>query len=152
MSSLYAHILLPTDGSQLATRGAKSGVKLAEALGAKVTVVFVGMPFTVAVYGGAEVFYASPSSPREHKRFTQEAAEKALAPVALAAERAGVKCATLLEVSAKPWEGIVKAARTGKCDAIVMASHGRTGVAGLLLGSQTQRVLAHSKIPVLVIR
>jgi nucleotide-binding universal stress UspA family protein len=63
-----------------------------------------------------------------------------------------VDCATLLEVDSKPWEGILKTARSRKCDAIVMGSHGRSGLGGLLLGSETQRVLAHSKIPVLVIR
>ena len=152
MSTLYAHILLPTDGSQLATRGAKAGLKLAKALGAKTTVVFVAMPYTAAVYGGAEVFYAGPSSPVEHKRFMQAAAEKAFAPVVLAATRAAVECATFLAVNSRPWEGILKTARARKCDAIVMASHGRAGVAGLFLGSETQRVLAHSKIPVLVIR
>jgi nucleotide-binding universal stress UspA family protein len=152
MKALYPHILLPTDGSALATRGAKAGVRLARAIGSRITVVFVAPPFTAAVYGGAEVFYAGPSSPAEHKRFTQEAAQKAFAPVARAAERAGVDCTELFAVNARPWEGILKAARARKCDALVMASHGRTGLAGLLLGSETQRVLAHSKIPVLVIR
>ena len=61
-------------------------------------------------------------------------------------------CSTLLAVNLKPWEGILKTARARKCDAIVMASHGRTGLGGLFLGSETQRVLAHSRIPVLVIR
>jgi len=152
MKPLYSHILLPTDGSQLASRGAKAGVQLAKALGAKATVVFVGAPYAAAVYGGAEVFPAGPSSPREHKRFSQEAAQKAFAPVALAAKRAGVDCATVLAENSRPWEGIVKTARARKCDAIVMASHGRGGLAGLFLGSETQRVLAHSKLPVLVIR
>ena len=150
MKPLYAHILLPTDGSSLATRGAKAGVQLAKALGAKVTVVYVGMPYASMVYGEAMV-YVGPS-PREHKRLSEEAAKKAFAPVALEAKRVGVDCATLLEVDSKPWEGILKTARSRKCDAIVMGSHGRSGLGGLLLGSATQRVLAHSKIPVLVIR
>jgi nucleotide-binding universal stress UspA family protein len=151
MKPLYAHILLPTDGSSLATRGAKTGVKLAQALGAKVTALYVGMPYASAVYGDAAVYYAGPS-PREHKRFSEEAAQKAFAPVTLEAKRAGVDCATLLAVNSRPWEGILKTARTRKCDAIVMGSHGRSGLGGLFLGSETQRVLAHSKIPVLVIR
>ena len=151
MTALYAHILLPTDGSSLATRGAKAGVQLAKALGAKVTVLFVGMPYASAVYGEAAAYYAGPS-PREHKRFSEEVAQKAFAPVALEARRAGVDCATLLAVNSRPWEGILKAARARKCDAIVMASHGRSGLGGLFLGSETQRVLAHSRIPVLVIR
>jgi nucleotide-binding universal stress UspA family protein len=151
MRPLYTQILLPTDGSSLSTRGAKAGVKLAKALGAKVTVVYVGMPYASSIYGDAAMYYAGPS-PREHKRFSEEAAKKAFAPVALDAERAGVDCSTLLAVNAKPWEGILKTARGRKCDAIVMASHGRSGLGGLFLGSETQRVLAHSRIPVLVIR
>ena len=79
-------------------------------------------------------------------------AQKAFAPVTLQAKREGVDCSTLLMVNSKPWQGILKAARTRKCDAIVMASHGRGGLRGLFLGSETQRVLAHSRIPVLVIR
>jgi nucleotide-binding universal stress UspA family protein len=151
MNVLYAHILLPTDGSSLGTRGAKTGVQLAKALGAKVTVVYVGMPYASTVYYGEAMVYAGPS-PREHKRLSEEVAKKAFAPVALEAKRAGVDCSTLLAVNSRPWEGILKTARSRKCDAIVMASHGRSGLGGLLLGSETQRVLAHSKIPVLVIR
>jgi nucleotide-binding universal stress UspA family protein len=151
MSALYSHILLPTDGSPLATRGAKAGVKLAQALAAKVTVLFVGMPYASSIYGEGEVYFAG-ASPAEHKRLSERVAQKAFAPVALEARRAGVDCATLLAVNSRPWEGILKTARARKCDAIVMASHGRSGLGGLFLGSETQRVLAHSKIPVLVIR
>jgi nucleotide-binding universal stress UspA family protein len=151
MKPLYAHILLPTDGSSLATKGAKAGVQLAKALGAKVTLVFIGMPYASPIYGEGEVYFAG-ASPAEHKRLSGEVAQKAFAPVALEAKRAGVDCATLLALNSRPWEGILKAARTRKCDAIVMASHGRGGLGGLFLGSETQRVLAHSKIPVLVIR
>jgi nucleotide-binding universal stress UspA family protein len=151
MTDLYAHILLPTDGSPLAARGAKAGVQLAKALGAKVTVLFVGMPYPSAVYGEVAAYYAGPS-PREHKRFSEEVAQKAFAPVALAARRAGVACATLLAVDSRPWQGILRTARARKCDAIVMASHGLGGLGGLFLGSETQRVLAHTRLPVLVVR
>jgi nucleotide-binding universal stress UspA family protein len=125
-------------------------VKLAKALGAKVTLVYVGLPYASTLYGETMV-YAGPS-PREHLRFTQEAADKAFAPVVNEAKRAGVSCSTVLAVASRPWEGIVKTARARKSDAIVMASHGRGGLGGLFLGSETQRILAHSRIPVLVIR
>jgi nucleotide-binding universal stress UspA family protein len=151
MKPLYAHVLLPTDGSSLATRGARTGVKLAKALGAQLTAVFVAMPYASTVYGDAAVYYAGPT-PTEHKRFSEEAAKKAFAPVLLEAKRAGLDCSTLLAFNSKPWQGILRTARARKCDAIVMASHGRSGVRGLFLGSETQRVLAHSRIPVLVIR
>ena len=148
---MYKHILIPTDGSPLAARGAKDGVRLAKALGGTVTALYVAMPYAPAVYGDAAVFYAGPS-PKEHKQFSQEAAQKAFAPIEGAARKAGVACATLLLFERKPWEGILKAARSRKCDAIVMGSHGRGGLGGVFIGSETQRVLAHSTIPVLVIR
>jgi nucleotide-binding universal stress UspA family protein len=151
MTPLYARILLPTDGSSLSTRGAKAGVQLAKALGARVTVVYVDMPYASTVYGDAAVYYAGPS-PKEHKRFSEEVAKKAFAPVLREARRAGVDCSTLLAVNSKPSEGILKTARARKSDAIVMASHGRSGLGRLFLGSETQRVLGHSRIPVLVIR
>jgi nucleotide-binding universal stress UspA family protein len=109
------------------------------------------MPYAPTVYGEAAVYYAGPS-PKEHKRFSEEAAKKALAPIEDAARKAGVACSTLVVAERKPWEGILKAARSRKCDAIAMASHGRGGLGGLFLGSETQRVMAHSRIPVLVIR
>jgi nucleotide-binding universal stress UspA family protein len=148
---MYKHILIPTDGSPLAARGAKAGVKLARALGAKVTALYVATPYAPAVYGDAAVYYAGPS-PKEHKRFSEEAAKKALAPIETEARKAGIVCSALVVFDWKPWNGILKAARSRKCDCIAMASHGRGGLGGLFLGSETQRVLAHSKIPVLVIR
>jgi nucleotide-binding universal stress UspA family protein len=148
---MFKHILIPTDGSKLAAKGIKAGVKLAQALGAKVTGVYVVLPYVPPVYGEAAIYYAG-YSPKEYKQIVEKAAKKALAVVEIEAETAGVRCATRIVSDAPPWQGILKAARAGKCDAIAMASHGRGGLGGLLLGSETQRVLAHSKIPVLVIR
>jgi nucleotide-binding universal stress UspA family protein len=148
---VYKHILTPTDGSPLAAKGVKAGVKLAKALGARITGVYVIMPYMPAVYGDAAGYYAGPS-PQEHKQFSEKAAKKALAAIEAEARSAGVACSTLFVTVSKPWEGILKVARSRKCDVIVMASHGRSGLRGLILGSETQRVLGHSKIPVLVTR
>ena len=148
---MFRHILIPTDGSKLAAKGIKAGVKLAKALGAKVSGVYVALPYVPPVYGEAAIYY-SGYSPKEYKQIVEKAAKKALAVVEIEAQTAGVPCATRIVEDAPPWAGILKAARARKCDAIVIASHGRSGVGGLLLGSETQRVLAHSKIPVLVIR
>jgi len=93
---LFKHILIPTDGSRLAAKGVKAGVKLARSLGAQ--------------------------------------------------------CTTRIVKHAQPWQGILKVARAAQCDAIVMPTHGRGGIGGLILGSETQHVLARSKIPVVVIR
>ena len=148
---MFRHILIPTDGSKLAAKGIKAGVKLAKKLGAKVTGVYVALPYVPPVYGEAAIYYAG-YSPKEHKRITEKAAKKALAVVESEAQTAAVPCVTRIVADAPPWAGILKAAHLRKCDAIVMASHGRGGVGGLILGSETQRVLAHSTIPVLVMR
>ena len=148
---MFKHILIPTDGSRLAAKGIKAGVKLAKSLGAKVTGVYVTLPYVPPVYGEAAIYYIG-YSPKQYKEMSQKAAKKALAVVEIEAQTAKVPCATQVVSDAQPWQGILKAARARKCDAIVMASHGRTGVGGLILGSEAQRVLAHSKIPVVLIR
>ncbi len=151
MESMFRHILIPTDGSKLAAKGIKVGVKLARTLGARVTGVYVVLPYMPPVYGEAAIYYAGYSA-KEYKANVEKAAKKALAVVEIEAQTAGVPSATRIVSDAPPWAGILKAARARKCDAIVIASHGRGGVGGLLLGSETQRVLSHSKIPVVVIR
>jgi nucleotide-binding universal stress UspA family protein len=148
---MFRHILVPTDGSKLALKGIKSGMRLARALGARVTGVYVIPPYLPPMYGEAAV-YVPGLSAREYKRNGMRAARRALEPVIAAARSAGVPFVTKTVYSAPAWEGILRAARSGRCDAVVMASHGRGGLGGLILGSETQRVLAHSKIPVLVVR
>ena len=149
---MYRNILVPTDGSTLATKGVKAGVKLANALGARVTGVYVIAPYTPPMYGEAALYVAPGLAPQDYQRVTEKSAKKALAVVDIEAGTAGVNCTTRFVTAPQPWEGILKVARADKCDAIAMASHGRSGIGGLLLGSETSRVLAHSKIPVLVCR
>ena len=148
---MYKHILLPIDGSALALRGAKSGIRLAKALGARVSAVYVMAPYVPPMYGEA-VLYAPAFSPTEYRKAAAKQAEKALAAVQGEARAAGVRCGTLSLTDPQPFKGILRAARREKCDAIAMASHGRGGLSGLLLGSETTRVLAHSKLPVVVTR
>jgi len=149
--AMFKHILIPTDGSKLASKGVKAGVKLAKALGARVTGVYVIQPYVPAMYGEAAL-YIPVVAPQEYKKLSERAAKKALAAVEIEAQTARVPCATQFVSDPQPWGGILRVARSRKCDAIAMASHGRGGLGGLLLGSETQRVLAHSKIPVLVSR
>jgi nucleotide-binding universal stress UspA family protein len=148
---MFKNILLSTDGSRLAAKGVKAGVRLAAALGARVTGVYVIAPYTPPSYGEGAV-YVPGFSPQEYRKITEKAARKALAAVEVEAKAAGVPCSTLHLVANHPWQGLLRAARSKRCDAISMASHGRGGLGGLLLGSETQRVLAHSKLPVLVTR
>ena len=148
---MYKHILIPTDGSKLAGKGIKAGVKLARALGARVTGVYVISPYVRPMYGEGTNFVGGVS-PQDYRKYSEKQAKKALAAVAIEAEAARVPCVTKFLTAPKPSEGIMKTARARRCDLIAMASHGRGGLGGLILGSETTRVLAHSKIPVVVLR
>jgi nucleotide-binding universal stress UspA family protein len=98
------------------------------------------------------MIYVADLGPQRHRELMAKAAKKALAEVSVEARLASVDCASVSPTADQPWEGILKAARARRCDLIVMASHGRRGLAGLLLGSETTKVLTHSKTPVLVCR
>ena len=148
---MFRNILVPTDGSRLSTRGIKAGVKLAKSLGARVTGVYVIPRYVPPMYGEGAM-YVPNLSPKDYQRAAEKAAKKALAVVEIEARMAGVACATRMVTETPPWKGILKAAHGARCDAVAMASHGRGGLGGLILGSETQRVLAQSKIPVLVVR
>jgi nucleotide-binding universal stress UspA family protein len=149
---MYKHILVPTDGSPLAAKGIKEAVKLAQALGAKLTGVYVTAPFVKPTYSEGGGHWATGFSRAQYRQLTQETAHKALRVVETAARAAGVPCSTRVVEDAEPWRGIVKSARAARCQAIVMSSHGRGALGGLILGSETSRVLAHSRLPVLVAR
>jgi nucleotide-binding universal stress UspA family protein len=149
--TMYKHILIPTDGSKLAAKGVKTGVRLAKALGAKVTAVFIIPPYMPPMYGEGAMYVPEVSSKR-YQELSEKEAKKALAVAEIEAEAAGVPCSTRFVTSYRPWDGILRTARARKCDVVVMASHGRGGLAGWILGSETTKVLAHSKIPVLVTR
>lgn len=150
---MYKHILLPTDGSALSLKGARAGIRLAGALGAKVTGVYVAPEYLPPIYGEAMI-YAAPGgySAKAWKKQVGEATARALGAVEREARKAGVRFSGTSVTDSQPWAGILRAAKAKRCDAIVMASHGRGGLGGLLLGSETSRVLAHSKLPVIVIR
>jgi nucleotide-binding universal stress UspA family protein len=147
---MFKHILIPTDGSELAGKAIEAGLQLAKALGAKVTAYHaIEVPDVQGV--GDEAFIATASI-KEFVTRLQQRGESYLAPVREAAEVAGVACDTLVTQPATPHQGIIDAANDRGCDAILMASHGRGDFASLLLGSVTHKVLAHSKIPVIVFR
>ncbi len=148
---MFRHILLPTDGSRLAAKGVKAGVKLAKALGAKVTGVYVIPRYVPPVFPEAAV-YVPEISLEQYNQVMKKHAAKALGVIEAEARAAGITCTTATPTDHQAWQGILRVARSKKCDAIAMASHGRGGLGGLILGSETARVLAHSKIPVLVLR
>jgi nucleotide-binding universal stress UspA family protein len=147
---MYKHILLPTDGSPLSARAVAAGVQLAKSLGASVTALHVAPPATPVVFKRKlPVGYATPD---EHAALIEREAAKALGTVEKAAKSAGVPIRLEKIVGDFPAETILDTAKRRKCDLIVMASHGRSGIAAVLLGSETQKVLAHAKVPVLVHR
>lgn len=147
---MYKHILIPTDGSALSKKAVKKGVEFASAMGAKITFFHSPADYEVVLYG--EYFPPDLMPQAEYEKRAKVSAEKILAEAAKAAAAGGVDCDTAYKSSRAPWEAIVTAAQKKKCDLIFMASHGRRGLAGMLLGSETSKVLTHSKVPVLVYR
>lgn len=147
---MFKHILIPTDGSGQSTRAARAGVALAKALGASVTGVFAEPAPTPVVY--RNFVPLRHMSAEEHAAAIARAAKRYLGVIEATAKKAGVACKTVHVTSEYPAETILDIARRRKCDLIFMASHGHRGLAGLLLGSETQKVLTHTRIPVLVYR
>lgn len=147
---MYKRILVPTDGSQLSRKAVRGAVELASSLGAELVALNVIPRYPTAYFeGGISV------SDNEVARIEKQWAEQGQAvadAVRSAAEAAGVKAKAVTARSDLVAESILSAARKYKCDLIVMASHGRRGIKRLLLGSETQHVLTHGTIPVLVLR
>jgi nucleotide-binding universal stress UspA family protein len=145
---MFKHILLPTDGSPLSQTTVQKGLHFAKEINAKVTALCVVPEAYYAIYE-AEI----PGSFQDKALAECNAqAKMQLTEVEKAAGQAGVSCDIVLETSDQPYEAIIRVAEKKGCDLIMMASHGRRGVGALLLGSETQKVLTHSKIPVLVYR
>jgi nucleotide-binding universal stress UspA family protein len=145
---MYKHILIATDGSELAHKAVAQGFAVAKALGAKVTVVTVTEPWTAVVPG--EMGMAFPID--EYEKGAAENAGNILDIVKREAATAGVACETVHMADQFPADGIIATAKDKGCDLIVMASHGRRGISRLLLGSQANQVVVHSTVPVLVVR
>ncbi len=145
---MFKHILIPTDGSPLSKKAIKAGVALARATGARVTGFYSPERYEMLAYG--EYFPPDLISRKQWEKRSLKTAAQFLAAIEKAATAADVRYGGMSLESTAPWEAIVEAAKKKKCDLIFMASHGRTGLSGLLLGSQAAKVLSHSRIPVLV--
>jgi nucleotide-binding universal stress UspA family protein len=148
---MYRHILIPTDGTALAEKAISHGLSLAKSVGAKVSAITVETPFNVYDIPESRLREISEVSARYAEQIKQHAA-KVLNHVADAAKAAGVSCDTIQVEHYHPYEAIIATAKERGCDLIVMASHGRSGIAAILLGSVTTKVLTHTDIPVLVCR
>jgi nucleotide-binding universal stress UspA family protein len=147
---MFKHILIPTDGSELAAKAIDAGVALAKEMGARVTGVYAEEPRPMHLHVNG--YRVEEDLAAELDRRSRQYAERSVARIAQAAGAAGVPFAAQIVRAGKAYEAIIDAAQSGNCDAIFMASHGHRGLSGLLLGSVTNGVLTHSKIPVLVFR
>ena len=143
---MFKHILLPTDGSPLSEAAVERAVGFAKSIDARVTGFYVIQPFHL-FSTQAEML---TDTKQQYEADSKAQAEKFLAVVSKAAARSGVKCDCVSETNAHPYDAIIRAAEKRGCDLIAMASHGRRGVQGLLIGSETTKVLTHTKLPVLV--
>jgi nucleotide-binding universal stress UspA family protein len=145
---MFKQILLPTDGSELSTRAVLAGVSFAKEVGAQVVGV-TALPDFRTFTANSDMI---ESTEDEYLAASETRGAKYLAEIADAARSAAVPGTTLLVRSDQPYEAILQTARDRGCDLIIMASHGRRGLSGMLLGSETQKVLVHSAIPVMVYR
>ena len=141
---MYRHILISTDGSELAERGVAHGLALAKSIGAKVSVIYVVEPITEMTT--SELLEAVARLAEQRKK----QATSVLVRAANAAKEAGVSCETIQVENGQPHQAIIEAAEDKGCDLIVMSSHGRSGLSMLLIGSVTNKVLTSAKTPVLV--
>jgi nucleotide-binding universal stress UspA family protein len=147
---MYKRILIATDGSRLSRKALAQGIALAKAHRAAVVGFHARPPFPPIYYG--EPIMISPRAEKEYDRRTVRAAERYLGEIAAAAKRAGLRFKGVHRLAFSPADGVIEAARKEKCELIVMASHGRRGISRVLLGSETNKVLVRSHIPVLVTR
>ena len=146
---MYRNILIATDGTVLAEKAVSHGLQLAKSVGAKATAMIVEAPFNVYEVPESRVPHMSEAF-AQHAEQIKQHATKVLSRVADAAKAAGVSCETVQVEHDHPYEAIIATAKDKGCDLIVMASHGRSGISAVLLGSVTNKVLTHTKIPVLV--
>jgi nucleotide-binding universal stress UspA family protein len=147
---MYKHILVPVDGSDLSRHASASAVKLASALDARLSFLYVQPDYPSPIVGEGALI--APENREDFYRGTQEVADAVLSQALAVAQAAGVNGTTRTETSDIVWQVITRTAQTEQCDLIFMASHGRRGLTSLLIGSETHKVLTHTTIPVLVYR
>lgn len=145
---MYKHLLIAFDGTELAEKALEHAIDLAKASGGKVTAVNITMPWTSVAAGEVAIMFP----PEDYEKSAAHEAHKRLKTAAEAAEARGVPCEILHLSDAQPHKAIVETAAQKGCDLIVMGSHGRRGIAGLLLGSVAMKTLTHAHIPVLIYR
>lgn len=147
---MYKRILVPTDGSPLSKKAVRGAIDLAAAVGAELVALNVVPRYPMSYFEGAVV--ASPKEVARVEKQWQDRGQALAGDVVAAAQKAGVTARAVTARSDLVAEAILAAVRKNRCDLVVMASHGRKGIKRLLLGSETQHVLTHGQVPVLVLR
>lgn len=145
---MFKSILIPTDGSKLSDQAVRQGLQLAKSVGAKVVALHVCAPFHVLAAVPAALTETREHSEKREAEFSKQVFDA----IQGMAREAGVACSCHSQAGEHVWQHVIMAAEKFGCDLICMASHGRRGLAAMLLGSETVKVLTHSKIPVLVVR
>jgi nucleotide-binding universal stress UspA family protein len=145
---MFKSILIPTDGSKLSDKAVRQGLELARALGSKVVALHVSAPFHVLAATPAAVTATREQCEQNAAAFNKEVFGR----IAATARELGVACSCISRSGEHVWQEIIMGADANGCDAICMASHGRSGLAAVMLGSETMKVLTHTKIPVVVLR
>jgi nucleotide-binding universal stress UspA family protein len=144
---MYKRILVPTDGSEISNKAVQTAISIARITGAQLMAISVKEPFPYSAISEMQ-----PVPPQEFYDAQERIAAARVKEATDAAQAAGVTCQGYTVEAMHPYEAILDHAKTQACDLIVMASHGRRGLSALLLGSETQKVLTHSPIPVLVVK
>ncbi len=147
---MFKHLLVPTDGSELSTDTVRRAIVFAAEAKARITFFFAKPDYPVSFYGEGALI--DPTTPEKFSEMAEKQAREILGKCEKEAADAGVASGSVTATSEIPYEAIIEAAQNSACDLIFMASHGRRGITGLLLGSETQKVLTHTTIPVLVYR
>ena len=148
---MYSHVLIPSDGSEVAEKAVKAGIEFARSVGARIT-AFTAMPEYPLPAMGDVMAHKRVISPAEHAERVKAQAQAILVQITQRAAAAGVACDGDYALCDRPHEAIIDAAKKHNCDLIFMASHGRSGLSALVHGSETREVLTRSKIPTLVYR
>ena len=144
---MFKRILVPTDGSDITAKAIDTSIALAKSVGAQLYTISVKEPFPYSAISEMQ-----PTPPQEFFDAQERIASKRVQHVVELSAAAGLVCHAHTVEALHPWEAIIDHAKRLECDLLVMASHGRRGVSALLLGSETQKVLTHSKVPVLIVR
>ena len=147
---MFRHILVPTDGSPFSQDTVRRAVSFAKDVGARITAFYAKPEYPATYYGEGALI--DPTTPEQFAELAEQQAQEILGFVEKLCQETGVQCTKLTLTSDIPYEAIIEAATRSDCDLIFMSSHGRRGISALLLGSETNKVLTHTKIPVLVYR